>query len=173
MPHTLDVDLGEGRFYAEGLSHEAYRWMRVHQPVFRDRNGLAAAATYRSVIDAERNPQLFSNAGGIRPTYPPMPYMIDMDDPGHLLRRKLVSAAFTGRRVRDKALSIRKMCDELIDAVCEQGSCDFVRDIAAPLPMAVSVTCWVRCPRIAQHCCAGPNRSSAARGQMTTRRCGL
>ena len=26
-------------------------------------------------------------------------------------------------------------CDEIIDAVCEQGECDFVHDIAAPLPM--------------------------------------
>ena len=25
----------------------------------------------------------------------------------------------------------------MIDAVCERGECDFVRDIAAPLPMAV------------------------------------
>lgn len=28
-------------------------------------------------------------------------------------------------------------CATLIDAVCERGSCDFVRDLAAPLPMAV------------------------------------
>lgn len=136
-PHTIDVDLTDGSFYADGRAREAYRWMRAHQPVFRDRNGLAAAATYRAVIDAERNPELFSNAGGIRPAYPQLPYMIDMDDPAHLLRRKLVSAAFTGKRVKDKASSIARLCDELIDAVCETGCCDFVRDIAAPLPMAV------------------------------------
>ena len=41
--------------------------MRANEPVFRDRNGLAAATTYEAVIDAERNPELFSNAGGIRP----------------------------------------------------------------------------------------------------------
>jgi cytochrome P450 family 142 subfamily A polypeptide 1 len=29
------------------------------------------------------------------------------------------------------------LCDTLIDSVCERGECDFVRDIAAPLPMAV------------------------------------
>jgi cytochrome P450 family 142 subfamily A polypeptide 1 len=29
------------------------------------------------------------------------------------------------------------LCDTLIDAVCERGECDFVREIAAPLPMAV------------------------------------
>jgi cytochrome P450 family 142 subfamily A polypeptide 1 len=63
--------------------------------------------------------------------------MIDMDDPAHLLRRKLVNSGFTRKRVMDKVPSIVNLCDTLIDAVCERGKCDFVRDIAAPLPMAV------------------------------------
>src|SRR5919109_2667520 len=133
-----DVDLTDGRFYADGAAaREAYRWMRANQPVFRDRNGQAAATTYQAVIDAERNPELFSNAGGIRPDQPGMPMMIDMDDPAHLLRRKLVNAGFTRKRVKDREASIGTLCDMLIDAVCERGECDFVRDIAAPLPMAV------------------------------------
>jgi cytochrome P450 family 142 subfamily A polypeptide 1 len=133
-----DVDLTDGTFYADGRqAREAYRWMRANQPVFRDRNGLAAATTYQAIIDAERNPELFSSTGGIRPDQPGMPYMIDMDDPAHLLRRKLVNAGFTRKRVREKEPSIARLCDTLIDAVCERGECDFVRDIAAPLPMAV------------------------------------
>ena len=66
-----------------------------------------------------------------------MPYMIDMDDPAHVLRRKLVNSGFTRKRVMDKVPSIGLLCDTLIDSVCERGECDFVRDIAAPLPMAV------------------------------------
>ncbi|MCX2712345.1 cytochrome P450 [Mycolicibacterium sp. J2] len=133
-----DVDLADGRFYADGpAARDAYRWMRANQPVFRDRNGQAAAASYQAVLDAERNPELFSSAGGIRPDQPAMPYMIDMDDPAHLLRRKLVNAGFTRKRVMDKLPSIERLCDTLIDGVCERGEADFVRDIAAPLPMAV------------------------------------
>lgn len=133
-----DVDLADGRFYADGTTaRAAYRWMRAHEPVFRDRNGQAAAASHAAVLDAERNPELFSSAGGIRPDQPGMPYMIDMDDPSHLLRRKLVNAGFTRKRVMDKLPAIGNLCDTLIDAVCEKGECDFVRDIAAPLPMAV------------------------------------
>jgi len=132
-----DVDFTDGTFYADGGAREAYRWMRANQPVFRDRNGLAAAASYQSVLDAERNPELFSNTGGIRPETPAMPYMIDMDDPAHVLRRKLVNSGFTRKRVMDKVPSIATLCDTLIDSVCERGECDFVRDIAAPLPMAV------------------------------------
>lgn len=132
-----DVDLTDGTFYAGREARAAYRWMRTHQPVFRDRNGLAAASTYQAVIDAERQPELFSSAGGIRPDQPAMPMMIDMDDLAHLLRRKLVNAGFTRKRVRDREESIAALCDTLIDAVCERGECDFVRDLAAPLPMAV------------------------------------
>jgi cytochrome P450 family 142 subfamily A polypeptide 1 len=131
-----DVDLTDGNFYA-GDSRSIYKWMRENEPVFRDRNGLAAAATYAAVIEAERNPELFSNAGGIRPDQPGVEMMIEMDDPQHLLRRKLVNSGFTRKRVKDLETSINLLCDTLIDAVCERGECDFVWDIAAPLPMAV------------------------------------
>jgi cytochrome P450 family 142 subfamily A polypeptide 1 len=129
--------LTDGNFYADGRAREHYRWMRANEPVFRDRNGLAAAASYQAVIDAERNPELFSNAGGIRPDQDGLPMMIEMDDPQHLLRRKLVNSGFTRKRVKDLEGGIGSLCDTLIDAVCEKGECDFVWDLAAPLPMAV------------------------------------
>lgn len=54
MTEAPDVDLADGNFYASREARAAYRWMRANQPVFRDRNGLAAASTYQAVIDAER-----------------------------------------------------------------------------------------------------------------------
>jgi cytochrome P450 family 142 subfamily A polypeptide 1 len=132
-----DVDLTDGAFYA-GDSRSVYKWMRANEPVFRDRNGLTGAATYQAVIDAERAPEFFSNARGIRPDHEDaLPMMIAMDDPSHLVRRKLVNSGFTRKRVKDREQSIGVLCDALIDAVCERGECDFVWDIAAPLPMAV------------------------------------
>ena len=53
------------------------------------------------------------------------------------MRRKLVNSGFTRKRVKDQEGSIGSLCDTLIDAVCERGECDFVWDLAAPLPMAV------------------------------------
>ncbi len=108
MTEAPDVDLADGNFYASREARAAYRWMRANQPVFRDRNGLAAASTYQAVIDAERQPELFSNAGGIRPDQPALPMMIDMDDPAHLLRRKLVNAGFTRKRVKPALTSLRR-----------------------------------------------------------------
>jgi hypothetical protein len=121
------------------------------RPVFRDRNGLAAAATYQAVIEAERDPETFSNTGGIRPDNPGMPYMIDMDDPA-LLRRKLVNAGFTRKRVMDKMSSIDTLCDSLIDAVCERGECDFVATSPPRCRWPSSATCSVCCPRSARRC---------------------
>ena len=62
-----DVDLTHGAFYA-GDSRSIYKWMRENEPVFRDRNGLAAAATYQAVIDAERQPELSPTRAASGPT---------------------------------------------------------------------------------------------------------
>ena len=92
-------------------------------------------ASYAAVKAASVDTESFSNAGGIRPKFPPLPMMIDFDAPEHVRRRRLVSEGFTPKRVRAMEDKLRLVCDALIDAVCEQGSCDFVRDIAAPLPI--------------------------------------
>src|SRR5690242_9513167 len=112
--------------------------MREHAPVYFDEsNGVWGLASYAAVMAASKDPSTFSNAGGIRPDFGPLPMMIDMDDPEHLKRRKLVNRGFTPRRVRDMEAHITSVCDEILDSVCERGECDFVRDIAAPLPMIV------------------------------------
>jgi cytochrome P450 family 142 subfamily A polypeptide 1 len=130
------VDLLSGGFYAQ--ARPAYAWMRAHEPVFRDEaNGLWAFASHELVQSAGRDPATFANAGGSRPDTGPLPWMIDLDGPAHRTRRRLVSGAFTPAQVRGRRPAIEAICDQLIDAVCEQGSCDVVRAIAAPLPMIV------------------------------------
>ncbi|HEX3947707.1 MAG TPA: hypothetical protein VHW47_08370, partial [Acidimicrobiales bacterium] len=136
-PADLGIDLMSGAFFA-GDPHPAYAWMRREAPVFYDEtNDLWALAGYRDVKAASTDTAAFSNAGGIRPKFPPLPMMIDFDAPEHVRRRRLVSAGFTPRRVREMEDHIRTICDAVIDRVCGKGSCDFVRDIAAPLPLAV------------------------------------
>jgi cytochrome P450 family 142 subfamily A polypeptide 1 len=61
--------------------------------------------------------------------------MVSMDNPEHQRRRSLVNRGFTPRRVGDKEPVIRAICTEIIDRVCERGACDFVWDVAAPLPL--------------------------------------
>jgi cytochrome P450 family 142 subfamily A polypeptide 1 len=134
-PTRADIDLLEGGFYVDDPA-EKYAWMRAHAPVYFDaKGGVWGFASYAAVLAASKDPKTFSNAGGIRPDNGPIPMMIDMDDPEHWKRRKLVNRGFTPGRVRDSEQKIRAVADAIIDKVCEQGECDFVRDIAAPLPM--------------------------------------
>ncbi len=131
------IDFLRGDFYVDAAP--AYQHLRDNAPVYFDaeHSGLWGVARYDDVVAVERDPVTFSNAGGSRPDTGPLPWMIDMDGPPHTKRRRLVSHGFTPARVRATQPHLRVICDELIDAVCEQGVCDFVADVAAPLPMIV------------------------------------
>ena len=134
-PTRPDIDLLDGGFYGND-PHPQFTWMRANAPVYFDEaNGVWGITRYADLKAVAADPATFSNAQGIRPDNGPLPMMIDMDDPDHLRRRKLVNKGFTPRRVRDSEARIRLVCDSILDAVCEQGSCDLVRDVAAPLPM--------------------------------------
>ncbi len=132
-----NVDFLAGEFYLDG-ARDAYAWLRTNAPVcFDERSGLWGIATYDDVLAVERDAQTFSNAGGSRPDSGPLPWMIDLDGSAHAKRRKLVSRGFTPGRVRATEPHLRAICDTLIDRVLARGECDFVADIAAPLPMIV------------------------------------
>src|ERR1700733_2466971 len=134
-PTPVPIDLVDGNFYG-GDPFPAFAWMRRHAPAYFDEtNGVWGVTRYSDLKDISKDPSTFSSAGGIRPNTPPFPMMIDMDAPEHHRRRRLVSEGFTPRRVREGEGWIRQVCDDIIDRVCELGECDFVSDIAAPLPL--------------------------------------
>jgi len=136
-PAHLAIDLLSGTFYGRE-PHDAYAWMRANAPVYYDEaNDLWGVSTYAAVKQASIETETFSSAQGIRPKFGPLAMMIDFDAPEHVRRRRLVSEGFTPKRVRAMEDSLRVACDAIIDLVCEKGSCDFVRDIAAPLPIMV------------------------------------
>ncbi|WP_130510193.1 cytochrome P450 family protein [Krasilnikovia cinnamomea] len=61
----------------------------------------------------------------------------NMDPPDHTRVRRLVSQAFTPRRVESLRPRIQETADALLDAAAARGSADLVRDYAGPLPVAV------------------------------------
>jgi len=134
-PTRDDIDLLDGTWYARE-PHDLWTWMRANAPVYHDeKNDVWAVTRYRDVLAVEKDPVTFSSRRSPRPHGDPLPMMISMDDPAHHQRRSLVNRGFTPRRVRDREGEIRRICDEIIDKVCERGECDFVWDIAAPLPL--------------------------------------
>jgi cytochrome P450 family 142 subfamily A polypeptide 1 len=132
-----EVDLVDGRFYA-GPMHAAYAWMRRHEPVYHDRkNDLYAVTRHADLLAVSRRSDVFRNGQGYRPDAPPVPHMIAMDRPEHMVRRNLVNRGFTPRRVAAYEPRVRAICGRILDAIAERGECDFVADVAAPLPLIV------------------------------------
>jgi cytochrome P450 family 142 subfamily A polypeptide 1 len=132
-PTRDDIDLISGAFWGSN-PHEAFTWMRANAPVYWD--GHAWGITrYHDLKEISKDPATFCNGGGIRADADPLQMMIDMDDPEHFRRRKLVNRGYTPKRVRAREDEVRATCTEIIDRICERGECDFVNDIAAWLPL--------------------------------------
>jgi cytochrome P450 family 142 subfamily A polypeptide 1 len=134
-PVRDDIDLLSGQWYAQ-QPYEQWAWMREHAPVYWDaKNEVWGITRYHDVLAIEKDAPAFNSHKSPRPHGHPLPMMISMDDPAHTRRRKLVNKGFTPRRVREHEQTIRQICRSIIDNVAPKGECDFVWDIAAPLPL--------------------------------------
>ena len=137
QPTNPAINLTSGAFWGRN-PHDELTWMRQNAPVYFDANSNAwGIANHGDIKDISKNPETFSSAQGIRSDAPALPMMIDMDDPEHWARRKLINRGFTPKRVRAQEEYLRSLCDQIIDKICEQGECDFIWDIAAWLPLIV------------------------------------
>ncbi|MDZ4828215.1 MAG: cytochrome P450 [Actinomycetota bacterium] len=135
---TLDVL--DPSLFVRGVAHETFDWLRANDPVHRDeKNGIWVVSKHADIIHVERQPQLFCSKLGIRPTggHGANLSIVSMDDPEHARQRKLVSRGFTPGRIGQLLDHIREIARDLIDKVAAQGECDFVDDIAKPLPLIV------------------------------------
>jgi cytochrome P450 len=127
--------------------YPTYRWLRDHAPIYRnDRMDFWALSRFRDVMGAFVDWQTYSSVGGLvlarlDPVYLEMaPIMILMDPPRHDRLRKLVSRAFTPRRVASLEPFVRELAASLLDPLLERGEGDFVEDFSTPLPMDVIFT---------------------------------
>jgi cytochrome P450 family 142 subfamily A polypeptide 1 len=131
------IRLTDGTFYGAD-PHPHLRWMRENAPVYWDAAGeVWGIACYEDVLAVSKDPQTWRTSGGIRPDSPAMSYMIDMDDPDHRRRRALVNKGFTPRRVQEREPRIREISIDLLERAKARGRFDFVRDVAAWLPLVV------------------------------------
>jgi cytochrome P450 family 142 subfamily A polypeptide 1 len=136
-PVRPGLNLLDGTWYADD-PHEVWTWMRREAPVYYDESSDTWGITrHDDVLAIERDPKTFSSRRAPRPHGNPLPMMISMDDPEHQRRRSLINRGFTPRRIAEMEDAVAGMCRRIIDRVCERGECDFVWDIAAPLPLMV------------------------------------
>lgn len=102
------------------------------------------AVMKRSVADYVcKNPLLFSSsAKTILPKEMPEEeialsrlMLVNMDPPEHVKYRRIVRNAFTPKAVQSYEARFREVARETIDAIAARGSCEFVTDVAAELPL--------------------------------------
>ena len=63
--------------------------------------------------------------------------MLNRDPPDHTRLRKLVSKAFTPRRIENLRPRVQELVDQSLDRAAEAGELELIGDFAFPLPFAV------------------------------------
>jgi cytochrome P450 len=156
-----EINLSEQSFWelSEETREGAFATLREQRPVawfeapdVGDIPGLEAGSGYwaltrhADVLEASRNPELFSSdssRGGTQIIDLPAEYsefftsMISMDDPRHARLRGLISAGFTPRMLGRIEQAVERAAREVVDSVIEKGECDFVLDVASPFPLMI------------------------------------
>lgn len=133
--------------------YPAYARLREQSPVHRTRlpNGVEAYLVTRfdDVKAVLADPRLSKNAAVSFPGWQPgrtgipgehrsgiAAHLLNLDPPDHTRLRRLVSKAFTPRRVADFEARVVDIADRLLDAFGD-GPVDLVRAYAFPLPVIV------------------------------------
>jgi cytochrome P450 family 142 subfamily A polypeptide 1 len=134
---TLDVNLLDGKLYA-GDPYPVYRRLRDEAPAYWDAvQRVWGISRHEDVVEIEKRPTRYTSSHGSRPRIVGDVSMINNDDPLHQSKRRLVARRFTPRSIKQHEDHVRRVVTDLIDAVIEDGECDVVADLAAPLPARV------------------------------------
>ena len=133
--------------------YPAYAWLREHAPVHRTRlpSGVEAwlVTRYTEARQALADGRLSKNpvhhsesAHGKGKVGIPgersanlMTHLLNIDPPDHTRLRRLVSKAFTPRRVAAFAPRVQELTDQLIDGFSGRGEADLIHEFAFPLPI--------------------------------------
>jgi cytochrome P450 len=133
--------------------HPVWRRLRDEAPLYyNERHDFYALSRFDDVLAASADWHRYSSARGTvlelmdatpdedRP--PPDPdaelgMMIFEDPPPHDHLRRLVSRAFTPRRVAEREARIRELCVELLDPQVGGSGFDYVDDFAARIPSMI------------------------------------
>jgi len=122
--------------------HAVWRRLREEHPVyFNDRYGFYALSRFEDVWNGYHDTATFSSTHGVVPEslHEPigLPMVIFMDPPEHDWMRKLVSRAFTPRRVSDLEEHVAGLVDGYLDQFVGASWFDYVEQFGALLPPMV------------------------------------
>ncbi len=105
---------------------------------------MALVGRYQDAIKILRDHERFSSVPPMSPflqdrldVFGTAPRVVFSDPPIHTRLRRLVSRAFTPRRIRDLEVRILEFTSILLDRVAEKGAFEVMGDLANPLPVMV------------------------------------
>jgi cholest-4-en-3-one 26-monooxygenase len=144
------IDLTDSALYSNGFPHDIFTVLRGEEPVrwqpFPDAfpgnhdSGFWVLSKHEDVQSVSRNPELFCAFDGPQLSHQPEiagSMLVSMDGADHIRQRRLISAGFTPRMVRQLEQQIRRWAESIVDRALQRGQCDFVSEIAYKLPMHV------------------------------------
>ncbi|MFM7224603.1 MAG: cytochrome P450 [Actinomycetota bacterium] len=116
-----------------------YRQLRDEAPCYFDEElGFYALSRYADVLDALHDPDTFCSRYGITlEDGNPVPMLLTTDPPEHTRLRRLVSRAWTPRRIAGMEDAVRALSSRYLDALAGRDRIDLIADYAALLPMDV------------------------------------
>jgi cytochrome P450 len=123
--------------------HPAWRRLREEAPAYHnEKYGFWALSRFEDVERAHRDPLLYSSAHStvlemMTDEAQLEGMMINLDPPEHTVLRRLVSKAFTPRRMAELEDEIRALCARLLDAQRGKDRFDYVQDFGAQVPANV------------------------------------
>jgi cytochrome P450 len=155
-----DIDLSDPEFWLQDRSFRegAFKTLRDESPFqffderviedapFPPGPGYRAITRHDDIWHISRNPQLFCSGKGSNIGDLPVEMneffgsMINMDDPKHFRLRNIVSRGFTPKEITRVERQVIERAEKLVNDLFERfpnGECDFVEEVAAPLPLAI------------------------------------
>lgn len=150
-----EIDLTDLDRFASGFPHELFTALRRDAPVWFHRptshtpggEGFWVLSRYADIAAAASDAETFSSAsggnrdgGGTIIEDLPMGFAAGvllnmMDDPRHRRIRKLVTPSVSSRALAAMEAELRRRTAAILDAVADRGTCDFLVEVAAELPL--------------------------------------
>jgi cholest-4-en-3-one 26-monooxygenase len=145
---TLDV-MSPEHYERNGYPHAEWAHLRRHAPVFwyeRPRwDPFWVVTKHADIVWLSKHPKMLLNAPrlAVFPNdVPPPPegesrHLLNMDPPDHAKYRQVASKRFTPRAVLGWEPKVREITRSVIDAAAQREEIDFVKDVSAPITIAV------------------------------------
>jgi cytochrome P450 len=148
-----EIQLGRPEIWARPDRDGIFAKLRAERPVsfhpepefigFPAGPGFWSVVRYEDVVRISRESETFISGRGSNIGDLPIELleffgsMINMDAPRHTKLRKLVNRGFTPRMVASIEEKVRATARRIVATVAPKGGCDFVDEIAAPLPLKI------------------------------------